>query len=85
MSCAVVLTQSNAGDVSARQAPAQSSCRGSTARVNLIDLRLCSSKIPNIPKIIACMSRSRSSLTAGCRTLMDREAAALISSKAAAE
>ena len=36
--------------------------------------RLCSSEIPDIPRITACMVRSRASLSAGCRTLMDREA-----------
>ena len=30
-------------------------------------LRLCSSEIPNIPKITACMRRQRASLSAACR------------------
>jgi hypothetical protein len=47
--------------------------------------RLCSSEIPNIPKITACMIKNRSNLSAGCRTVLDREAAALKSSKVAAE
>ena len=38
--------------------------------------RLCSSEIPNIPKITACMVKHRSDLSAGCRTVMDREMAA---------
>ena len=37
-------------------------------------LRLCSSEIPDIPRITACMVRNRASLSAGCRTVMDREA-----------
>ncbi len=35
--------------------------------------RLCSSDIPNIPAITACMISKRSSLSAGCRSVMDRE------------
>ena len=38
--------------------------------------RLCSSEIPNIPKITACMVKHRSDLSAGCRVVMDREFAA---------
>jgi hypothetical protein len=35
--------------------------------------RLCSSEIPNIPKITACMIKHRADLSAGCRTVMDRD------------
>ncbi|KRR10867.1 hypothetical protein CQ12_21625 [Bradyrhizobium jicamae] len=38
--------------------------------------RLCSSEIPNIPKITACMIKRRAELSAGCRTVMDRDLAA---------
>jgi hypothetical protein len=38
--------------------------------------RLCSSEIPNIPKITACMIKHRSDLSSGCRTVMDRDLAA---------
>ena len=38
--------------------------------------RLCSSEIPNIPKITACMVKHRSDLSVGCRSVMDREFAA---------
>jgi hypothetical protein len=37
-------------------------------------LRLCSSEIPDIPRITACMVKNRASLSSGCRTVMDREA-----------
>jgi hypothetical protein len=37
--------------------------------------RLCSSEIPNIPKITACMIKHRADLSAGCRTVMDRDLA----------
>jgi hypothetical protein len=46
--------------------------------------RLCSSEIPNIPKITACMVKHRSDLSAGCRTVMDHDMAAK-SSKLAAQ
>jgi hypothetical protein len=35
--------------------------------------RLCSSEIPNIPAITACMIKRRSELTSGCRAVLDRE------------
>ncbi len=38
--------------------------------------RLCSSEIPNIPAITACMKKNRANLSIGCRTVMDKEAAA---------
>ena len=37
--------------------------------------RLCSSEIPNIPAITACMYKHRADLSAGCRTVMDRDLA----------
>jgi hypothetical protein len=39
-------------------------------------MRLCSSEIPNISRITACMHQHRAKLSAGCRAVMDREAAA---------
>ena len=38
--------------------------------------RLCSSEIPNIPKITACMIKQRASLSSGCRTVLERDLAA---------
>jgi hypothetical protein len=35
--------------------------------------RLCSSEIPNIDRITACMMQHRTSLSTGCRTVMDRD------------
>jgi hypothetical protein len=46
--------------------------------------RLCSSEIPNIPKITACMMKHRTSLSSGCRMVMDRDMAQK-SSKVAAD
>jgi hypothetical protein len=37
--------------------------------------RLCSSEIPNISKITACMIKHRSDLSTGCRAVMDKELA----------
>jgi hypothetical protein len=59
-------------------AEAQQMCTGDA-------FKLCSSEIPNISKITACMMKNRSSLSAGCRTVMDRDLAAQKSSKVAAE
>jgi hypothetical protein len=39
-------------------------------------MRLCSSEIPDIPRITACMVRNRHHISPGCRAVMDREAAA---------
>jgi hypothetical protein len=49
-------------------AEAQSQCTGDA-------FRLCSSEIPNIPKITACMVKQRANLSAGCRSVMDRDMA----------
>jgi hypothetical protein len=38
--------------------------------------RLCSSEIPNIPAITACMYKHKAELSTGCRTVMDRDLAA---------
>jgi hypothetical protein len=59
-------------------AEAQQMCTGDA-------FRLCSSEIPNIPKITACMYKHRADLTTGCRTVMDRDLAARQSSKVAAQ
>jgi hypothetical protein len=47
--------------------------------------RLCSSEIPNIPRITACMVRHRSDLSPGCRAVMEREAAQRRANKLAVE
>lgn len=39
-------------------------------------MRLCSSEIPDISRIIACMVRNRAHVSPGCRAVMAREAAA---------
>lgn len=59
-------------------AEAQSMCSGDA-------FRLCSSEIPNIPKITACMISKRSSLSSGCRTVLDRDLAAQRAGKMASQ
>lgn len=46
-------------------------------------MRLCSSEIPDVSRITACMMRKRSQVSAGCRAVMEREAAARRSRRAA--
>jgi hypothetical protein len=41
--------------------------------------RLCSSEIPDIPRITACMIKNRASLSSGCRTVMDQQSPAVAS------
>ena len=57
-------------------AEAQQMCTGDA-------FRLCSSEIPNIPKITACMMKHRSDLSAGCRAVMDKDLAKGASRKVA--
>ena len=59
-------------------AEAQQQCTGDA-------FRLCSSEIPNIPKITSCMIKHRADLSTGCRGVMDRELAAQKSGKLAAQ
>jgi hypothetical protein len=49
-------------------AEAQQMCTGDA-------FRLCSSEIPDIPRITACMVKHRANLSSGCRTVMDRDLA----------
>jgi hypothetical protein len=58
-------------------AEAQQMCTGDA-------FRLCSSEIPNIPKITACMVKHKAELSTGCRTVMDHDQAKP-SSKVAAQ
>jgi hypothetical protein len=49
-------------------AEAQQMCTGDA-------FRLCSSEIPNVSRVTTCMMQRRASLSAGCRTIMDRDLA----------
>jgi len=55
-------------------AEAQQMCTGDA-------LRLCSSEIPNIPNITACMYKHRAELSTGCRTVMDHDLAAKVAAQ----
>ena len=57
-------------------AEAQRMCTGDA-------FRLCSSEIPDIPKITACMIKHRSDLSTGCRAVMDKDLAKGASRKVA--
>jgi hypothetical protein len=46
--------------------------------------RLCSSEIPNIPAVTACMRKNKSNLSPGCRAVMNKDDAAARKSKVAA-
>ena len=61
----------------AYSAEAQQQCTGDA-------FRLCSSEIPNIPAVTACMFKHRSELSPGCRSVMERELATQKSGKSAA-
>ena len=58
-------------------AEAQQMCTGDA-------FRLCSSEIPNVSKITACMFKHKAELSAGCRTVMDKDLASK-SNKVAAQ
>ncbi|AMA60301.1 hypothetical protein [Bradyrhizobium sp. CCGE-LA001] len=48
-------------------------------------MRLCSSEIPDIPRVRACMVRNKANVSPGCRAVMDREATASRKREAAAQ
>lgn len=53
----------------AYSAEAQQMCTGDA-------FKFCSAEIPNIPAITACMYKHRAELSAGCRSVMDKDLAA---------
>ena len=59
-------------------AEAQQMCTGDA-------FRLCSSEIPNIPKITACMVKHKAELSSGCRAVMNKGLAEQPSSKVATQ
>ena len=60
----------------AYSAEAQQMCTGDA-------FRLCSSEIPDVSRITACMLKQRASLSTGCRTVMERDLATQASKVAA--
>lgn len=73
---AAIVSIASTGSSFAFSAEAQQMCTGDA-------FRLCSSDIPNIPKITACMMKHRSDLSAGCRAVMDKDLAKGASRKVA--
>ncbi len=66
---AVSVSALSSSESFAFSAEAQQMCTGDA-------FRLCSSDIPNIPAITACMMKHRTQLSSGCRTVMERDQAA---------
>ena len=73
---AAIVSIASTGSSFAFSSEAQQQCTGDA-------FRLCSSEIPNIPKITACMMKHRSDLSAGCRAVMDKDLAKGASRKVA--
>jgi hypothetical protein len=69
LALAVSLAAMSSTESFAFSAEAQQMCSGDA-------FRLCSSEIPNIPKITACMIKQRASLSSGCRVVLERDLAA---------
>jgi hypothetical protein len=69
LACAVSFAALSSSASFAFSAEAQQMCTGDA-------FRLCSSEIPDIPAITACMYKHRAQLSAGCRTVMDHDLAA---------
>jgi hypothetical protein len=78
LACAVSIAALSSTTSFAFSSEARQMCTGDA-------FRLCSSEIPDIPKITACMYKNRSNLSAGCRAVMDRDLAAQKTNKVAAE
>lgn len=68
LACAVSVSALASSVSFAFSAEAQQMCTGDA-------FRLCSSDIPNIPAITACMIKHRAQLSSGCRTVMERDQA----------
>jgi len=66
---AVSLSALSATESFAYSAEAQQMCTGDA-------FKFCSAEIPNIPAITACMYKHRAELSAGCRSVMDKDLAA---------
>ena len=77
VACAVAFSALSSNSSFAFSAEAQQMCTGDA-------FRLCSSEIPNISAITACMFKHKAQLSTGCRVVMERDLAAQ-SSKVAAK
>jgi hypothetical protein len=70
----VTITSLSASQSFAYTAEQQQMCTGDA-------FKFCSSEIPNISAITACMYKHRSELSAGCRAVMDKDASAKVANK----
>jgi hypothetical protein len=77
LAVAICLSAASSTASFAFSAEAQQMCTGDA-------FRLCSSEIPDVSAITACMLKKRANLSVGCRTVMDRDLAQQ-SSKVAAK
>jgi len=77
LTVATTLGAMTSSETFAYSAEARQQCTGDA-------FRLCSSEIPNIPAVTACMFKHRSELSPGCRSVMERELAAQKSGKSVA-
>src|ERR1700680_3622528 len=68
LACAASFSALSSSASFAFSAEAQQMCTGDA-------FRLCSSELPDIPAITACMMKHRTDLSTGCRTVMDRDLA----------
>lgn len=78
LSLAVMLSVSAAATSQslAFSAEAQSMCSSDA-------FRLCAGEMPSIPRITACIRRNKSSLSSGCRAVLEKEDGATSRSKVA--
>ena len=78
LTLALVLAASTAATSSgfAFSAEAQQMCTGDA-------FRLCAAEMPSIPRITACIRKNKSSLSSGCRAVLDKEDGATPKNKVA--
>jgi hypothetical protein len=78
LTLALVLAASTAATSSgfAFSPEAQQMCTGDA-------FRLCAAEMPSIPRITACIRKNKSSLSSGCRAVLDKEDGAVPKNKVA--
>ena len=78
LTLALVLAASTAATSSgfAFSAEAQQMCTGDA-------FRLCAAEMPSIPRITACIRKNKSSLSSGCRAVLDKEDGGAVKNKVA--
>ena len=66
LSLALAVSTAATSSTFAFSAEAQQMCTGDA-------FRLCAAEMPSIPRITACIRKNKSSLSAGCRTVLEKE------------